>query len=198
VTDGQMGVCPQCGSAAEVHSIDELAAITRARLNTLQQQGGSQQGFGGEPQQGPVPGWAAEPQAGAPGGRGGGWQGGGWQGGGRQSPWGVARDMDFGGSVADDIAGAAVAGAAGMLARAIGKRVQKAMNEKVMPTVNARGEAGAREQLAIAERYPNLRACMADHVIFLEGGSRVVPMKEVNLGTVTLAQADQLVARLQG
>src|ERR1700745_1396674 len=33
VTYGQAGtVCPQCGSAAAVHSVDELAAMARARL----------------------------------------------------------------------------------------------------------------------------------------------------------------------
>ena len=33
VTYGQAGaVCPQCGSAAAVHSVDELAAMARTRL----------------------------------------------------------------------------------------------------------------------------------------------------------------------
>jgi hypothetical protein len=43
VNDGQVGaVCPQCGSAAAVHSIEELAALARNQL-------GQQQGYGPMP-----------------------------------------------------------------------------------------------------------------------------------------------------
>jgi hypothetical protein len=53
-----------------------------------------------------------------------------------------------------------------------------------------------REQVAIAEKYPGLRACLTDQVVFLAGGSRVLPMAGLT-GTITLAQADAVVARLQ-
>jgi hypothetical protein len=53
-----------------------------------------------------------------------------------------------------------------------------------------------REQIAIAERYPDLRACLTDDVIFLAGGSRVVPMSGLTRG-ITLEQADAVVARLR-
>jgi len=50
-------------------------------------------------------------------------------------------------------------------------------------------------QIAIAERHPDLCACLNDQVIFLTGGSRTLPMP--NLGTVTVEQADAMVARLR-
>jgi hypothetical protein len=85
MTDGQVGaVCPQCGSAAGVHSIEELAALAKGRLGE-QQPGHSAQpqpgwaaepqaGYAAEPRPGPLPGYAAEPRSGPlPGG----WPGGG-------------------------------------------------------------------------------------------------------------------------
>jgi len=65
----------------------------------------------------------------------------------------------------------------------------------VVPAMAARQEAVLREQIAIAERHPDLRACLTDQVVFLAGGSRVMPMP--NLANVTLEQADVLVARLR-
>jgi hypothetical protein len=53
-----------------------------------------------------------------------------------------------------------------------------------------------REQIAIAERYPDLRACLTDNVIFLAGGSRVLPMSSLRRG-LTLEQADAAVAQLR-
>jgi hypothetical protein len=49
-----------------------------------------------------------------------------------------------------------------------------------------------REQIAIAERYPDLRT---DNVVFLAGGHRVVPMS--SLRGFTLEQADAVVAQLR-
>jgi hypothetical protein len=50
-------------------------------------------------------------------------------------------------------------------------------------------------QIEIAQRHPDLCACETDRVIFLAGGSRVLPMP--NLMTVTVEQADQMVAQLR-
>jgi hypothetical protein len=176
--------------------------MAQQRLSGLQQQTGAapQQGLGGEPQQGPVPGWAAEPQAGAPGGGGaGGWQGPGWQNQGWQGGRSTARDaLGDGLPIGDDIAGLAMNVAGRFLGRAISKRVQKTMTERVMPAMSAKGDAMLRQQIAIAERHPDLCACMADKVVFVAGGSRVVPMKEVNFATMTPEQSDELVARLRG
>lgn len=84
---------------------------------------------------------------------------------------------------------------AGFIGRAIGRRVKRAYNERLLPAMAARQEAMLREQIAIAERHPDLRACLTDQVIFLAGGSRVLPMP--SLSGITLAQADELVARLR-
>jgi hypothetical protein len=59
----------------------------------------------------------------------------------------------------------------------------------------ANRQAMLQQQIAVAERYPDLRACMTDKVVFLAGGAAVAPMP--NLATVTLQQADALVAQLR-
>ena len=129
-----------------------------------------------------MPGWAGEPQAGPP-------QGiGGWAG----------RTRGYDDSPVDSIDQAigdvALGAAARFIGRAVSKRVQRAMTERVMPTVLTNQEATLRAQIAIAEQHPDIRACMTDKVIFLAGGSRVLPMP--NLATLTTEQADALVAQL--
>jgi len=88
-----------------------------------------------------------------------------------------------------------VGAATKFIGRAIGRRVQRAYTERVVPAMAAKQEAMLREQIAIAERHPDLRACLTDQVVFLEGGSRALPIP--NLATVTLDQADALVASLR-
>jgi hypothetical protein len=193
MTDGQLvAACPQCGSADAVHSIAELVALTQGRLNAAQQQMGAP-GGSAQPQQGPAPGWAQEPTSGPVGG-GGGWQGGGWQGNSRYRDYG---NTSIGDSIADDVAGAAMGAAMGFIGRAIGRRLERAMTEKVLPTIQSRGQQTLAAQTAIAQRYPELRACMTDKVIFLAGGTRTAPMTSINLSAVTLEQADALVASLR-
>jgi hypothetical protein len=182
-----------------VHSIQELAALASSQLG--QQPPGSQTaGWAAEPQQGPVPGWAAEPQAGPPPGpgRAGSIGGIGSIGGLRSRPF-RDRDTRYGESPLDalgeDVAGAAISAAAGFVGRAIGRRVERAMTQKVIPTLAASRETMLRTQIEIAQRHPDLCACLTDDVIFLAGGSRVLPMP--NLMTVTVEQADQMVAQLR-
>ncbi len=172
-------MCPQCGSAAAVHSIEELAALAKAQL------GEPQQGYAAQPQQGPVPGWAAEPVSGPlPGPRG-------WQG---RVP--SRSDSLDGDNLGADLASAAVTAAARFMGRSIGRRVQRAYSEQVLPALAAKREAVLREQIAIARRHPDLRACLTDKVIFLAGGSRVLPLTSVT-ATLTLEQSDALVAQLR-
>jgi hypothetical protein len=52
------------------------------------------------------------------------------------------------------------------------------------------------EQDAIVARYPELRGCTKDQVVFLDGGVRTVPVSEIKM-PVTLVQADSIVARLR-
>jgi hypothetical protein len=184
VTNEQMAsVCPRCGGTDQVHSIQELAALASSQLN---------QAHASEPQAGPVRGWEAEPRPGPLPGPGG-------FGGGIRNTWDYDRGamtsnpMD---ALGEDIAGAAVSAAMGFAARAISRRVERAMTERVVPTVMARQQTVLQTQIEIAQRHPDLCACMTDQVIFLAGGSRVLPMP--NLMTVTVEQADQMVAQLRG
>jgi hypothetical protein len=78
---------------------------------------------------------------------------------------------------------------------AISRRLKRAFDERVAPAMAARQEPMLQEQIAIAERYPELRACLKDQVVFLAGGSRVAPMPD--LRGLTLAQADAVVAQLR-
>lgn len=176
-----------------MHSISELADLAKSRLSM------TQQGFPAGPQQDnrprPQQGWEAEPQAGP-------LPGPGYAGQPRSGPlpgnWSRGRPT-FGDSIGDDIGqditDVALGAAARFIGRAISRRVQQTVNERVLPTVATHQQAMLNEQVAIAERYPELRACLDDKVIFLAGGNRVVPM--VNLATVTLAQADAIVAQLR-
>ena len=54
----------------------------------------------------------------------------------------------------------------------------------------------SRPRAAIAERHPDLRACLTDQVVFLDGGSRVLPMAGL-IGRLTLQQSDALVGQLR-
>jgi hypothetical protein len=198
ITGGQAtDPCPQCRNTANVHSISELAALAQMQLDKISggapQPGGPQQGWNAEPQSGPVPGWAAEPQAGPPPGSGG-WAGrGNWAG----------RNRDYYGDSPVDaidqaIADVALGAAARFIGRAVAKKVQQKVNDRVMPAMTsamAQRQNLLREQIAIAQQHPDIRACMTDHVIFLAGGSRVLPMP--NLGTLTAQQADALVSQLR-
>ena len=197
-------VCPQCGNTDAVHSIQELATLARARMG---QQGptGSPPGMPAQPQQGTQaqPGWSAEPQGGwaaepvagplpSPGSRRSGYQPRNYSSG----------DTSFGDSIGDDIAGAVLGAAAGaaakFLSRQVGKRMQDRLTQQVMPAMAAKQQnmqAMLQTQIAIAERHPDLCACLNDQVIFLTGGSRTLPMP--NLMTVTVEQADAMVARLR-
>jgi hypothetical protein len=204
-----------------VHSIQELAAMAQSRLNMLPGNAGSPQpgtgqpGWAQEPQPGtgqqpgwaqepqpnmgqqpgwaqqPQPGWAQEPTQGPQRGPGG------WRG-------NSSRGYDSGSvgdniidSIGDDIAGAALGAAARFIGRRIGRKMQTTFNEKVMPAVAAKQEETLRRQVEIAQRHPDLRACMNDQVVFLAGGSRVLPMKNLNM-QMTVEESDALVAQLRG
>jgi hypothetical protein len=192
-------VCPQCGNTDAVHSIQELATLARARMGqegpvgaqpgmpAQSQPATAQPGWSAEPQGG----WAAEPVAGplpAPGSRRSGYQPRNYS----------SRDT----SIGDDIAGAVLGAAAGAAARFLGRqasrRLQDRLTQQVLPAVAAKQQnmqTMLQTQIAIAERHPDLCACLNDQVIFLNGGNRTLPMP--NLMSVTVEQADAMVARLR-
>ncbi|MCW2933954.1 MAG: hypothetical protein JWM19_4916 [Actinomycetia bacterium] len=176
--------CPRCGSSANVHTIREmLDMMTSARARA---------GLGGAPGSGPaarpgfrVLGEGESPDAPRPG------------------HWvpppsrpGRDFDMDSTGNFGDDIAGAAVSAGLGMIGRAIGRRVQKALEERVIPAVQQKAEQSQQEMEQVATRYPELRVCQHDRVVFLEGGQACVPLSEVKM-PITVPQADAIVSRLR-
>jgi hypothetical protein len=112
-------------------------------------------------------------------------------------------NFDSADSVIDDIGGAVLGAALGFAGRAIGRRMKKAFEERVIPAMEAKAtqaqqqfEQSKAEQEAIVARYPELRGCTKDQVVFVEGGMRTVPLSEIKM-PVTLAQADSIVARLR-
>jgi hypothetical protein len=112
-------------------------------------------------------------------------------------------DSGFADDPAQEIANAVLGAAFKFAGRSIGKRMQKAYEERIGPALEARaaqarqqGQQSRDEQAAIVERYPDLRGCLRDQVVFLDGGSRTVPITEIRM-PVTLAQADTLVDRLR-
>lgn len=196
--------CPRCGSAANVHSIAELAALARAQLGLPP--GGFSPGQPGQPggvpgylqepqpgQPGSVPGWMQEPQPGQPGD----------VPGYRQeprpgqpsrfprSPGSDSRDFSLG----EDLAGLAMSEAAKFIGRRIGRRMQRAYTERIVPAVQAQAGDRLRTQIAIAEKHPDICACLDDNLVFLAGGQAVLPMP--NLNTLSMEQADAMVASLR-
>ena len=105
------------------------------------------------------------------------------------------------GSAADtfeDAIGEAVLGAATKaIGRVLGRKMRQAYNERIAPAMAARQEAVLSERVAIAQRHPDLRACLNDQVVFLVGGTRVLPLASA-MQVRTVEQSDALVAQLRG
>jgi hypothetical protein len=195
--------CPQCGSSEQVRTVRELFDTMNSAYEQQMQRAGQfgQPGFG-------QPGGPGSMQnsdddydhynvEGSDAQRGiGGW-------GGRRSRSGGDFGFGGGGDFGSDIAGAAASAAFGFAGRAIGKRIQRAFEEKVIPAMQARNaqaqqnwQQSQADQEAIVARYPELRACMKDSVVFLENGYKTVPIRDVTM-PFTLDAADALVARLR-
>jgi hypothetical protein len=142
---------------------------------------GQQPGYQAGPGPGQQPGYPSGPWAGQPPpSRSSGWQGIG------SDAW-----------AADDIADAVRGAATRFLGGAIGRRMRRTVEERVLPAMAARQEAMTRGRMAIAERHPDLCACLNDQVVFLAGGTRVLPLASV-AGVRTVEQSDALVAQLRG
>jgi hypothetical protein len=112
-------------------------------------------------------------------------------------------DFDLGDNLAEDIGGAVFGAALGFAGRAFGRKMKQAFEDKVVPAMQAKMaqaqgqfEQQKGEMEAIATRYPELRGCMKDQVVFLDGGTKTVPVSEIKM-PVTMAQADGVVARLR-
>ena len=105
------------------------------------------------------------------------------------------------GSAADtfeEAIGEAVLGAATKaIGRVIGRKMRQAYNERIVPAMAARQEAAVNARTAIAQRHPDLRACLNDQLVFLVGGTRVLPLASA-MQVRTVEQSDALVAQLRG
>jgi hypothetical protein len=153
--------------------------MARMQLGQAQPANPGQPGYAQQPQAGPLPGYAQQPRSGPLRGPGGG---------GYQPP------SPSYGSVGDDLAGMAVAEGARFVGRMIGKRVQAAAGQAQAALAQKR-DAMLRTQIAIADKHPDICACLGEQVIFLAGGQKTLPMP--NLATLTVEQADELVAALR-
>jgi hypothetical protein len=113
-------------------------------------------------------------------------------------------DVEFDGDgIADDVGAAVVVTALGFAGRALAKRMRRVYDAKLAPAMEAKAaqwqqqwEQSKAEQDQIVARYPELRGCLKDDVVFLDGGHKTVPVRELKV-PVTLAQADAVVARLR-
>jgi hypothetical protein len=122
---------------------------------------------------------------------------------GRRSGDGPDFDFDSSGDIAGDVAGIALTAALGFAGKAFGKRMKRAFDEKVAPAMQAKMEQAQQQweqskadQQAIVARYPELRGCLQDNVVFLDGGYRTVPIRDITM-PITMDKADALVARLR-
>ena len=243
-------MCPKCGSAAAVHSIEEWDSMAQANRSYEWQAGAPGPGFPAAPGQpsgfpagpGQPSGFPAAPsqqsgfpdpsqyqqsgfpdpsqyrqpgsagasqqpsaspaqpqptqQPGYQGGPGPGYPSEPWQ---SQPPprrtsgWDSISDAS---SFEEGIVDAVLGGATKAIGRAIGRRMRQAYNERVAPAMAARQESVLRERIAIAQRHPDLRACLSDQVIFLVGGTSVLPLASA-MRVQTVEQSDALVAQLR-
>ena len=81
------------------------------------------------------------------------------------------------------------------IGKAIGKRVNQTYEDRVRPALDEQADQSRPEQVAIVERHPDLFGCMRDEVLFVAGGTRVVPLADAM--PITLAHTDALVAQLR-
>jgi hypothetical protein len=184
-------VCPHCGSGADVRTIREFFDVVNA---------GGAQGFQRLIEQSTGPSSAGDNynHYNAERSRSRSRKG-------RSKKWERA---EFAADLLSDPGGAVIGAALGFAGRTIGRGAKKVVNEQVVPAMQARAaqaqaaradqqftQAQA-EQDAIVARYPELRACMKDQVVFLDGGARTVPISEIPVA-VTLTEADAVVAQLR-
>jgi hypothetical protein len=206
----QQAVCPRCGSSAQVRTVSELFDMLNGAQNQANQ-GWQNQQPGQFPGQGPYQGQG--PYPGQPPGQGGySYAGSGYSDYGANNPggpnqyrgsWGGGGDYDSSGDIGQDIANAVLGSAFKFVGKRMAKKMQQAYEERVQPAMQAKAaqtqqqwQQSKADQDTIVQRYPDLRGCMQDQVLFLEGGTRVVPITEIRM-PVTVAQADTIVDQLR-
>jgi len=163
----QPAVCPSCGSSEEVRTIQQLFDLLNSAQNESRQQAEQLRQAGPPPL--PPRQDASDLQNPA-----------------QQEP-------------SQQVANLVLDTAGRFIGKAIGKRLNRAYEERISPALDEQASRAAeqsrQEQAAIIERHPDLRGCMRDEVLFVAGGTRVVPFTDVM--PITLAHADALVDRLR-
>lgn len=167
-------VCPRCGSGADVRTVAELFDMLNGAQDGAMQQAYMRQQTD----------WETYPDY-------------------PNSRYRPTTSNPYRDDPGEEIAGAVISAAFRFAGRAIGRRMQRAYEERIGPALEARAaqaqqqwQQSRSDQAAIIERYPDLRGCLRDEVVFLDGGSRSVPISEIQM-PVTLAGADALVDRLR-
>ncbi len=170
VYGSQPATCPQCGTSADVLTVQEMFDLLNGVQDANMQQAQQAMMYG-------------PPQ--------------------RQQPRPARMDHHLYDDPAQDIAGAVIGAAGKLIGRAIGNRVRRTYEERIGPALDAQlaqarvhQEQSRSDQAAIVARYPDLYGCMRDEVVFLAGGSRVVPISQIPM-PITLANADALVSGLR-
>jgi hypothetical protein len=161
--------CPRCGSADDVHTASELFDMLNAMRAGVMQQAAQRD----LPPPSSGEGWFPDP---------------------RYDP--EPGSADLGQGVADVILGLA----GGLFSKRISKRVRRGYEQRIGSRAQQAQQAwdqSVADQAVIVERYPDLRGCLRDQVLFLAGGAEAVPLSSIRF-PVTLAQAESIVARLNG
>jgi hypothetical protein len=218
-------VCPQCGSSADVRTVAELFGMLNGAQGGATQQANPGQQMGPDnpgtypdsPSQGyqapdsaetttehpyesyQGPGFPTQTYQSQSSGPAPGYQGPDYP----NSQRRPTINSGLGDDPAQEIANAVLGAAFKFAGRRIGKRMQQAFEERIGPALEARmaqarqqGQSSRDDQAAIVERYPDLRGCLRDRVVFLDGGSRSVPITEIRM-PITLAEADAIVDQLR-
>jgi hypothetical protein len=141
--------CPRCGRVTGVRTLPEILA-------ELGRQGGeARRGHAGNPPQRPSP-------ASRPG----------------QDDYTLGDDQGDSGLPGQGLADIGAAVAAEVLRRTVGRAVKKHYQERVVPQLQRRDDELRRRQLERAQRYPDLRYCVDDRVLFLTGCTRTLPLEQ--------------------
>jgi hypothetical protein len=156
--------CPRCGQATSVRTLPEvLAELGRQASETPR-------GHAGNPPQRPSPASRPGQDDGTPG-----------------------DDQGDSGLPVQGLADIGAAVAAEVLRRTIGRAARKHYQERVVPQLQRRDDELRRSQLERAQRYPDLRYCADDRVLFLTGCTRTLPLEQF----LITDQPDAVVARLR-
>jgi len=95
---------------------------------------------------------------------------------GSQDEYTLGDDPGDGGLLGQGLAEIGIAVAAEVLRRTVGRALRRRYQDRVVPRIQQRHQELRRRQMELAERYPQLRYCPTDRVLFLPGYTRTLPL----------------------